>query len=272
MQRELAANAKEVGGLVLIHVPLPFKLPLVDGFKMGWNNGEARFLELVHYPYHPTEHVGEPIFTDTLEPTRPDFVNGMRTVVRFGAPLPLEAFEGTTTVKAHPDFADYIHRFTVGFEIEVSLPLGALIDDGLIALNHLIRSYRVLEKGRRIRPVDGKERLPSTLLYTVWDIRKAMNLQFGIKLRQREDVAQVGQGILLIHPEQPTDRGTPDYQRTGKIVTLTSQALDGAPHPFYTAMDLIQSSYARLSEGDYGSAVIDAATGIEAYVHAFARP
>lgn len=273
LQRGLASRARESGTLVFIHVPLPFKLPLDDGFHLGFDNDEARFLELVHYPYHPTEYVGEPILSETLEPTpMDDYVRAMRTVARFGAPLSLEALGDEGGVKAHPDFTDHLHKFPDRFEVKVNHSLGKLLDDGLVALNHLIRSYRVLEKESRIRPVDGKERLPSTLMFTVWDISKARDLQFGIQLRQRDDIKEIRRGLLMIHPQHPSlDQQAPDYQRIGKIVALTSGALAGHPHPFYTSIDLIQSASARLAEGDYGSSVIDAATGIEAYVHAFVR-
>lgn len=52
---------------------------------------------------------------------------------------------------------------------------------------------------------------------------------------------------------------------------MTSGALEGDPHPFFVSTDLVQSARSKLSQGDYNSAIIDAATGIEAYVHAFAK-
>lgn len=36
-------KARETGTLALIHVPLPFKLTLEDGFNLGFDNDEARF-------------------------------------------------------------------------------------------------------------------------------------------------------------------------------------------------------------------------------------
>lgn len=121
VQRELTAKAVEMGGLVLIHVPLPFKLPLIDGFRMGWDNDEAKFLELIHYPIPQSQHIGEPIFTESIGPIElPSRASDMMTIVRFGKPIALEALEQTSTVKAHPDFGPDLSKFPAGFDVEIS--------------------------------------------------------------------------------------------------------------------------------------------------------
>lgn len=205
-QRRLTKQAAAMGGLVLIHVPLPFKLPLQDGFRMGWDDDEAKFLELIHYPNEISEYIGEPIFSGNIAPIQmPSYSGSMRTVVRFGKPVALETLDKTLTAKAHPNFRPVIDRFPDDFKIEISQTLGDLLDEGLVALNFLIRSYRILEKDFMGGPVEGIESLPNNLFYTVWDIANVKNLDLGVQILRRQDVVQMGEGLLLVHASLQVD-------------------------------------------------------------------
>lgn len=269
---ELTDKAREVGGYVVLHVSLPFQLPLNDGFRYGWDDHEAKFLELIHYPDDSVERVGEPIFHETPDyGDMPAHLRSSYTVVRFGMPMPLEHLQGTGTFKAHPSVADLIDRFPPDTRPAVSRTLGGLLDEGVRTLDFIIRSHRIVTKDAYIWPMEGPGRLPFMLPYTVWDISSAKDLIFGLECLEREDLVLVGEGLFLLRMGKAVDREAPGLEGTARVVGLASDALRGRPHPFFTASDLMRSAAARAGEGDHNASVIEAVTAVETYVSAFVR-
>lgn len=267
----LSRKARYVGGYLIIHVPLPFRIALYDGFRYGWDDDEARFLELIHYPKPLDLQFGEPIFqTDALERLSPPSQYHY-TVARFGMPVRLEYYEGQQTFKAHPEAADIAARFLGEDKPEVDVELGRLMDEGINALNFLIRSCRITVKDFLERPLDSLNSLPFTVMYSVWDISQTIDLAFTVGCLKREDIEMVGKGMLLLHEVVPFRIEPPDFETTGKIVRLASPALRNNPHPFFSASDLLRNSVSREREGNNTGAIIDSVTGIEMFVSTIIR-
>lgn len=261
----------------MFHVPLPFQLPLHEGFRYRWNDEDARQLEIVHYRDEGREPlVGEPIF----EPAESAGADGIPkeliysyTTVRIGMPVPLEETDRLNAFTAHPDVSSAASGFPPVAPAPVpEQTLEQLLEEGLLALNFLIRSLRIVTQDPFIYPIDGLTKLPSILLYTLWDIRGAWRLRFGKDLHTRTDVKEIGKGLFLVHFQVPYDREfIEDQQELWHVVGLASTALHGDPHPFFTSADLMRNAGLRLSGGDHNGAVTESITAVEVFAGTVVR-
>ena len=132
-------RARRQGGYVMLHAPLPFQLPLHEGFTHRWNDEDARQLEIVHYLDEDREpRVGEPIFepADNQASSVPRNLARHHTVVRIGMPVLLDDIDQFGTFTAHPSVAAAASGFPpVTPAPEPEEVLAQLLDEGLLALN-----------------------------------------------------------------------------------------------------------------------------------------
>lgn len=210
IQRVQNERARQQGGYIMLHVPLPFQLPLHESFTYRWNNDDARQLEIVHYPddnWNP--RVGEPIFelTDVETNGVPQGINRSYTVVRIGMPIPLNETNQSDDSMVQGAISDAGSSFSPIASAPMSNEqLEHLLDEGLNALNYLIRSLRVVTGDPFIYPIEGLNRLPLMLLCTFWDIREAWGLIFGKYPYTRKGIEEVDRSLFLLHVQSPYDR------------------------------------------------------------------
>lgn len=280
--RRLFGVARDRGGYVVLHVPLPFKLPFEDGFLFGWDEDEPRFLELIHYPERAPEHlyrvkVGEPVFesrrgTEQERRLRPP--PNLYTVARFGVAVPreeIDAGDDEDVVVQQPEETGASEEAPEGIEPWRYPQLERLLDEGLRALNHLIRAYRMTKDDFSVAPIGGTGSLPFSLLYTLWDVRRSRDLFLGAACQRRDDLDLLGMGLFLVNMRLPVDPEPLSFEDTSKVVAIASDALNGRPHPLFAPADLLRSAGAKLESGDYNAAVVESVTAVETFVSALLR-
>lgn len=273
----LFRKARERGGYVILHVPLPFKLPFEDGFLYGWDEEEPYFLELIHYPEQAPEHsyrvkVGEPIFHSQPSPEwRVAVPTNLYTVARFSMAVPREKID---TGDEGAGQAGEINADKDSSEADDSWrdpQLEDLLDEGLRTLNFLIRAYRTVKDDLSVVPVGGTASLPFALLYTLWDISQSRDLAFGAACQRRDDLDLLGIGLFMVNMNLRMDPEPLSFEDTARVVGTASAALKGSPHPLFLSADLFRSAGAKLDVGDNNAAVIESVTAVETFVSTLLR-
>lgn len=274
--RRLFGKARERGGYVMLHVPLPFKLPLEDGFLYGWDEEEPRFLELIHYPDEDREHsyrlkVGEPVFQAPIPERGVGFPMNLYTVARFGIAVPRREVNGGEGDPRGAEEVETDEGLAGASDSGRHPQLEDLLDEGLRTLNFFIRAYRTVKNDFSMIPVGGTTSLPFALMYTLWDINRSRDLFLGAACQRRDDLDLLGMGLFLVNMNLRMDPEPLSLEDTARVVGIASDALMGTPHPLFASADLLRSAGARFEAGDNNAAIIESVTAVETLVSAVLR-
>lgn len=273
---QLTQRASQCGGYLVVHVPLPFQLPLESGLVLLWGENEDRHLELAHYPRVELFKQGEPCLND-LEPEAkrvPPEINASYTVARFSRFIPLSDMKDYGPLTMNPEIIENEDSENLAQNQAVN----ELIEEGLRALNSIVRAHRIVTWDVAIYPLSMPDKVASfpanvasVLLCTMWDVQNVEALGLGTDPLSRSDIELLDKFLHVLHFGESADREVASRQNTKTILDLAVLALHNDPHPFFVAADLIRSSRTKGGSGDYNATIIECVTGVETFVSTLLR-
>lgn len=182
------------------------------------------------------------------------------TVARFGMAVPREQIDASDEGAGQTGELDASKDPPEEDDSGRDPQLENLLDEGLRALNLLIRAYRTVKDDLSVFPVGGIGSLPFALLYTLWDVSRSRDLSLGAACQRRDDLDLLGMGLFMVNMNLRVDPEPLSFEDTARVVGMASNALKGNPHPLFASADLFRSAGSKLDVGDNNAAVIESVT------------
>lgn len=216
--------------------------------------------------------MGEPVFQSQPSPERRVAIpTNLYTVARFGMAVPREQIDASDEGAGQTGELDASKDPPEEDDSGRDPQLENLLDEGLRALNLLIRAYRTVKDDLSVFPVGGIGSLPFALLYTLWDVSRSRDLSLGAACQRRDDLDLLGMGLFMVNMNLRVDPEPLSFEDTARVVGMASNALKGNPHPLFASADLFRSAGSKLDVGDNNAAVIESVTAVEIFVSALLR-